>query len=287
MEDTCGDTTTTLGGYHCIEHSATFSMIYHSGTYGRRGRLKSRDGGGGIAYADLSDERCTSAGTPESTAIRSSRCLPKEACVLSQFPCLGRAAARSKCYVIGLERGRRPAYWLVVAIDENRNKMIWINTRDTVLCPSVRAQSQCGSRRNLGRGVSALWGEGARSVFDVISCTHKCTPLQASSRNSYKSPHLPHYLLVHIPIYPFNPLHAHFYTLLLRLPYAFPFFSPKSISSTMPRGNDAQTKVHYKGKDEDFVIFVDSAKAVQDWKEDSSVPLAQVVSGWKVFVTHK
>ncbi|KAF2115105.1 putative RNA binding protein [Lophiotrema nucula] len=55
----------------------------------------------------------------------------------------------------------------------------------------------------------------------------------------------------------------------------------------MPRGNDSQTKVHYKGSEDDFVIFVDSAKAVQDWKEDSSIPLSQVVSGWKVFVTHK
>ena len=53
------------------------------------------------------------------------------------------------------------------------------------------------------------------------------------------------------------------------------------------RGNDAQVKVHYKGNEDDFIIFVDSAQAVQDWKKDSSVPLAQVVSGWKVFVTHK
>ncbi|KAJ4292491.1 hypothetical protein N0V90_009153 [Kalmusia sp. IMI 367209] len=55
----------------------------------------------------------------------------------------------------------------------------------------------------------------------------------------------------------------------------------------MPRGNDQQTKVHYKGKEDDFIIFVDSADAVKSWKEDSSVPLAQVVSGWKVFITHK
>ncbi|KAK4539749.1 hypothetical protein LTR36_010402 [Oleoguttula mirabilis] len=53
------------------------------------------------------------------------------------------------------------------------------------------------------------------------------------------------------------------------------------------RGNDQQVKVHYKGKGEDFVIFVDSAKAVQDWKNDKSTPLAQVVGAWKVFVTHK
>ncbi|KAH9826327.1 putative RNA binding protein [Teratosphaeria destructans] len=56
---------------------------------------------------------------------------------------------------------------------------------------------------------------------------------------------------------------------------------------TMVRGNDTQTKVHYKGSNDDFVILVDSTKAVQDWKNDSSIPLAQVVSGWKVFVTHK
>ncbi|KAF2090988.1 putative RNA binding protein [Saccharata proteae CBS 121410] len=55
----------------------------------------------------------------------------------------------------------------------------------------------------------------------------------------------------------------------------------------MVRGADTQTKVHLKGKDDDFVIFVDSIKAVQEWKNDKSVPLAQVVSGWKVFVTHK
>ncbi|MCJ1379151.1 hypothetical protein MMC17_002251 [Xylographa soralifera] len=55
----------------------------------------------------------------------------------------------------------------------------------------------------------------------------------------------------------------------------------------MPRGNAPQTKVHYHGKDEDFVIYVDGSKAVQDWKKDRSIPLAQVVSGFKIFVTHK
>lgn len=55
----------------------------------------------------------------------------------------------------------------------------------------------------------------------------------------------------------------------------------------MPRGNEIQTKVHYKGKEDDFIVFVDNAQAVKDWKKDKSVPLAQVVSGWKVFVSHK
>ncbi|OCL09814.1 putative RNA binding protein [Glonium stellatum] len=55
----------------------------------------------------------------------------------------------------------------------------------------------------------------------------------------------------------------------------------------MPRGNDTQTKVHYKGAQDDFVIFAESIQAVRDWKKDKSIPLAQVVNGWKVFVTHK
>lgn len=55
----------------------------------------------------------------------------------------------------------------------------------------------------------------------------------------------------------------------------------------MTRGNVHQSKVHYQGKDEDFVIFVDDVKAVQNWKEDRSIPLAQVVNGFKIFVTHK
>lgn len=55
----------------------------------------------------------------------------------------------------------------------------------------------------------------------------------------------------------------------------------------MARGDGTQTKVHYKGKDEDFVIFVENSEAVQNWKKDSSIPLAQVVNGFKVFTTDK
>lgn len=53
------------------------------------------------------------------------------------------------------------------------------------------------------------------------------------------------------------------------------------------RGNAPQTKVHMKGKDEDFIVFVESKEAVQNWKKDKTVPLAQVVGGWKIFVTHR
>jgi len=53
------------------------------------------------------------------------------------------------------------------------------------------------------------------------------------------------------------------------------------------RGNAPQTKVHVKGNEDDYVIFVESAQAVRDWKADKSIPMAQVVSGFKIFVTHK
>ena len=53
------------------------------------------------------------------------------------------------------------------------------------------------------------------------------------------------------------------------------------------RGNAGQTRVHFKGTTEDFVVIVDSKETVQEWKKDKSIPLAQVVDGWKIFVTHK
>lgn len=54
-----------------------------------------------------------------------------------------------------------------------------------------------------------------------------------------------------------------------------------------PRGEQTQTRVHFKGADDDFIIFVDSAEDVEAWKKDKSIPLARVVNGWKIFVTHK
>jgi hypothetical protein len=55
----------------------------------------------------------------------------------------------------------------------------------------------------------------------------------------------------------------------------------------MVKGGAQELKVHYKGKDEDFIVFVDDVKALKDWKTDKSIPLAQVVSAFKIFVTHK
>ncbi|KAK2757605.1 hypothetical protein FQN54_004574 [Arachnomyces sp. PD_36] len=55
----------------------------------------------------------------------------------------------------------------------------------------------------------------------------------------------------------------------------------------MPRGNSDHFKVFYKGNTDDFIIFVDDVEAVNNWKKDKSIPLSQVVSGWRIFVTHK
>ncbi len=54
----------------------------------------------------------------------------------------------------------------------------------------------------------------------------------------------------------------------------------------MARGEVQQTKIHFKGKDEDFIIFVDDAESAKKWKTDKTIPLAQVVSSFKIFVTH-
>jgi hypothetical protein len=68
----------------------------------------------------------------------------------------------------------------------------------------------------------------------------------------------------------------------------YPRSSPNSINtSIMARGEAPQVKCHYKGKDEDFIVFVDDVKSANAWKNDKTVPLAQVVSSFKIFVTHK
>ncbi|KAK4230516.1 ribosome maturation protein [Podospora fimiseda] len=55
----------------------------------------------------------------------------------------------------------------------------------------------------------------------------------------------------------------------------------------MARGDVTHTKLHYKGANEDFIVMVDSVDDYQKWRTDKSVPLAQVVSSFKVFTTHK
>jgi len=55
----------------------------------------------------------------------------------------------------------------------------------------------------------------------------------------------------------------------------------------MTKGEGSQTKVHYKGKEDDFIVFVENVKIVRDWKSDKSIPLAEVVNSFKIFVSHK
>ena len=53
----------------------------------------------------------------------------------------------------------------------------------------------------------------------------------------------------------------------------------------MARGNATHTQVFYKGSSGDvFTVFVESEEAIKKWKDDSSIPLAQVVAGWKILI---
>ncbi|KAI0135433.1 shwachman-Bodian-diamond syndrome protein [Daldinia grandis] len=55
----------------------------------------------------------------------------------------------------------------------------------------------------------------------------------------------------------------------------------------MTKGEATQVKVHYKGKEDDFIIFVDDIETYRKWKNDKSVPMAHFISAFKIFVTHK
>ncbi|KAL2869819.1 SBDS family protein [Aspergillus lucknowensis] len=52
------------------------------------------------------------------------------------------------------------------------------------------------------------------------------------------------------------------------------------------RATEASNKIFYKGKTDDFIVFVNDAASLKNWKNDSSIPLSEVVNGWKIFVTH-
>jgi len=55
----------------------------------------------------------------------------------------------------------------------------------------------------------------------------------------------------------------------------------------MARGEANQTKVHFKGKEDDFIVFVDDVAELNKWKSDKSTPLANFVGSFKIFVSHK
>ncbi|QPG99374.1 hypothetical protein C2857_001618 [Epichloe festucae Fl1] len=56
----------------------------------------------------------------------------------------------------------------------------------------------------------------------------------------------------------------------------------------MTRGEATQSKIHFQGRNDDFLIFVDDVEVYKKWlKGDTSIPLAQFVSSFKIFHTHK
>ncbi|KJZ77890.1 hypothetical protein HIM_02527 [Hirsutella minnesotensis 3608] len=55
----------------------------------------------------------------------------------------------------------------------------------------------------------------------------------------------------------------------------------------MTRGETTQSKVHLKGKNDDFLVFVDDVDMYKKWQNDKSTPLTQFVSSFQVFSTHK
>jgi hypothetical protein len=54
----------------------------------------------------------------------------------------------------------------------------------------------------------------------------------------------------------------------------------------MPRANEPTSKIFYKGRSDDFIVFVDDLEVLHKWKNDRSIPLSDVLNGWKIFVTH-
>lgn len=55
----------------------------------------------------------------------------------------------------------------------------------------------------------------------------------------------------------------------------------------MTRGGATQSKIHFKGNSDDFLVFVDDLDIYKKWLGDKSVPLVEFLSSFKVFVTHK
>ncbi|KAK8143585.1 hypothetical protein G3M48_007046 [Beauveria asiatica] len=55
----------------------------------------------------------------------------------------------------------------------------------------------------------------------------------------------------------------------------------------MTRGETVQTKCHYKGNSDDFIIFIDDVDTYNKWKTDKSIPMAHFISSFKIFHTNK
>lgn len=55
----------------------------------------------------------------------------------------------------------------------------------------------------------------------------------------------------------------------------------------MARGQGLQSKVHYKGNTDDFVVFVEDPVMLKKWKGDRTIALVDVVDAFKVFTTNR
>ncbi|KAL7790410.1 ribosome maturation protein [Trichoderma ceciliae] len=55
----------------------------------------------------------------------------------------------------------------------------------------------------------------------------------------------------------------------------------------MTRGESTQSKVHFKGKQGDFLVFVDDVDTYKKWQSDKSIPLAHFISTFQVFLSHR
>ncbi|KAF3939818.1 hypothetical protein ABW19_dt0203435 [Dactylella cylindrospora] len=53
------------------------------------------------------------------------------------------------------------------------------------------------------------------------------------------------------------------------------------------RGGDQVNKVFLSKGGEDFIVLVENSDIYNKWKKDSSIPLTDVVNGFKIFTTHK
>ena len=55
----------------------------------------------------------------------------------------------------------------------------------------------------------------------------------------------------------------------------------------MVKGEGQQTRVFFKGSENDFIIFLDDVDKYKAWKKDSSIPLVDVVQSFQIFTTSK
>ena len=55
----------------------------------------------------------------------------------------------------------------------------------------------------------------------------------------------------------------------------------------MARGQGLQSKVHFKGSPDDFIVFVEDPALLKQWRGDKTIALVEVLDSFKVFTTGK